>query len=146
MYRSAIHGLPEWKIWHRPLYLSQSIIQMVNNVLQSHCYTRPHYQAQYKKCHIMLRGCGFYSGWVKVEGTNPGLFLSIIYYTITYNDWTLLWVDWLQTQIVLRTTEAEYIALYQSRRNVLPFVGLIKLIRAMLGLQWDTPKLLCSIL
>ena len=50
----------------------------------------------------------------------------------------------LQTEIALRTTEAEYVALSCTMRDVFPFVSLMKKIEFLLKLRGDALMELCS--
>jgi hypothetical protein len=47
-------------------------------------------------------------------------------YSISYAGCPLIWASKLQTEIALSTTEAEYIALSQSLREVIPIMNLLK--------------------
>jgi hypothetical protein len=47
-------------------------------------------------------------------------------YVITYRDAPLMWVSKMQTQVALSTMEAEYIALSQSMRDLIPIRELLK--------------------
>ena len=47
-------------------------------------------------------------------------------YTIYYANCPVIWSSKLQTEIALSTTEAEYIALSQSLRDVLPLISLLR--------------------
>ena len=73
------------------------------------------------------------------------LVLSIIGCVITYANCPIIWVSRPQTEMPLITMEAEYIALLQSTRDVLPFASLMKEIEFGIELQGDTPEVLCSI-
>ena len=67
-------------------------------------------------------------------------------YVITYANFPIIWASWLQTEIVISTTEAEYVALTQSMRDILPFVIFMKYIEFLLKLQGDTLTVLGSLL
>ena len=60
------------------------------------------------------------------ESTDPGLVLSRTGYLITYANFQIIWASRIQTKISLITMEAEYIALSQAIRYVLPFVSIMK--------------------
>jgi hypothetical protein len=47
-------------------------------------------------------------------------------YVINYAGCPVLWASKMQTEIALSSTEAEYIALSQSMREVLPLMELMK--------------------
>ena len=84
-------------------------------------------------------------GWNQEEVKDPD---SVIYrtgYVITNANFPIILVSRLQTEIALSTTEAEYIALSQVMRDILPFVSLTKDIEFLLKLQGDTPTILCSL-
>ena len=51
----------------------------------------------------------------------------------------IIWVSKLQTEIALSTTEAEYIALSQAMRDVIPFVGLVEELSSVFNLTCETP-------
>ena len=50
-----------------------------------------------------------------------------------------------QTEIALSTTESEYIALSQARREVLHFINLVKEINAVFPLNLKEPKFHCKV-
>ena len=50
------------------------------------------------------------------------------YEKVTYDKYLVIWTSRIQIEIALSTKEAEYIALSQSMRDVLPFVSLMKYI------------------
>ena len=64
-------------------------------------------------------------GWNQEEGMDPGFVLSVAGYVITYANCLIIWVSRLQIEIAISTPEAEYIALSQAIRYVLPFAGLM---------------------
>ena len=88
----------------------------------------------------------FVGGWNRAEGADPGLALSRTSDAITYSKGTLLWVSWIQTDILLSTMEAEYIVLSQAIRDALTFVRMMKEIGVVIDLKKCAPKYLCSTL
>ena len=64
--------------------------------------------------------------WNQEEGKDPGSVLSRTGYLISYANYPIIWTIWIQKEIVLSITEAEYIVLYQVMRDVSPFVSLMK--------------------
>ena len=74
-----------------------------------------------------------------------GAVLSRTGFVISYAGCPIFWHSKLQTEIVLSTTEAEYIALSQAMRDVLPFLNLMKEIREVVPLQQNDPKLFCKV-
>ena len=67
----------------------------------------------------------FAGGWDKADSGNPETVLSRSGYVLMYANCPVLWCSKLQTEIALSTTEAEYIALSQSMREVIPFMTLL---------------------
>ena len=74
------------------------------------------------KCYVNAQSLG---EWNKYEGKDPGLFLFRMVYVIIYDNFLIIWVRRIQTEITLSTPEAEYISISQEMRDVLPFVNLI---------------------
>ena len=68
----------------------------------------------------------FAGGWSQADSENADNVLSRTGYVIMYADCPILWVSRLQTEIALSTAEAEYIALSQSLRDVIPLITLLK--------------------
>ena len=58
-------------------------------------------------------------------------------YLITIGNCPLLWVSKLQTEVALSTLEAEYIALSQSMRDLLPMRRLVQDVSNVLGIKGD---------
>ena len=56
-----------------------------------------------------------------------------------------LWVSHLQTEIALSTAEAEYIALSQSLRDVIPLITLLKNINKVFPVHMKTPTFVCNV-
>ena len=67
----------------------------------------------------------FAGNWNAVEGTDPVSVLSRSGFMILYANCPLYWSSKLQTEITLSTTDAEYIALSQSLREVIPLINLL---------------------
>jgi hypothetical protein len=53
-----------------------------------------------------------------------------MWYTICYAGCPMLWASKMQTEIALSSTEAEYIALSQSMREILPLMWLLEEVQA----------------
>ena len=56
-----------------------------------------------------------------------------------------MWVSKLQTEIALRTTKAEYIALSYAMRSVIPTVNLIKELTASMSIEKKTQMVKCTL-
>ena len=65
------------------------------------------------------------------DPTNPESVKSRTGYIILYRGSPLLWVSNLQTQIALSTMEAEYVAVLQSMRDLIPIQEILKEIMAI---------------
>jgi hypothetical protein len=65
-------------------------------------------------------------------------------YCLTLGDCPVLWVSKLQTEIALSTTEAEYVALSQAIRELLPMCELFQEIGTALKLKCALPTILHS--
>jgi hypothetical protein len=88
----------------------------------------------------------FAGGWNKGDATNADAVLSRTGYVIMYAGCPVHWCSSkLQTEIALSTTEAEYIALSQALREVLPFIELLKDINEIFPIHLPTPKMMCTV-
>ena len=87
----------------------------------------------------------FAGGWSSGDVTNPECVLSRTGYVIMYAGCPLTWCSKLQTEIALSTTEAEYIALSQSMREVIPFMNLIVEVGNVFPLNNPKPKFHCKV-
>jgi len=67
------------------------------------------------------------SEWSSSSAMNdPNTARSRMGYTICYAGCPMIWASKMQTEIALSSTEAEYIALSQSMREVLPIMWLLE--------------------
>jgi hypothetical protein len=85
--------------------------------------------------------------WNKVGAIDdPAMARSRMGYVINYAGCPVLWASKMQTEIALSSTEAEYIALSQSMREVLPLMELMKEAQQMkLPITPTPPKLHCKL-
>ena len=67
----------------------------------------------------------FAGSWDKADAENPENVLSRTGYIIFYCGCPVQWCSKLQTEIALSTAEAEYIALSQATREIIPFINLL---------------------
>ena len=67
----------------------------------------------------------FAGGWNKADAIDAGTVMSRTGYVLTYAGCPLTWCSKLQSEIALSTTEAEYIALSQALREVIPLITLL---------------------
>jgi hypothetical protein len=73
--------------------------------------------------------------WRYEDDQDPVCVKSRTGYIIMFGGCPLLWVSRLQTEIALSTTEAEYIALSQAMRDLLPTKSLIEGLLSSLGIE-----------
>ena len=62
-----------------------------------------------------------------------------------YANCPVLYVSRLQTEIALSTTEAEYIALSQAMREVIPFMHLLQEINKVFSINTNKAKFHCKV-
>jgi hypothetical protein len=82
--------------------------------------------------------------WNVEHAQDPVCVKSRTGYCLTLGDCPLLWVSKLQTEISLSTTEAEYIALSQAMRELLPMRCLLQEIGKRLKMKFVQPTMLHS--
>ena len=87
----------------------------------------------------------FAGGWKDCDHSTAESVLSRTGFVIMFAGCPLTWCSKLQTEIALSTTEAEYIALSQAMREVIPFLNLLKEIGAYFPLNADTPLFHCKV-
>ena len=76
-------------------------------------------RSQGLECYV---NADFAGGWSQSDSANADNVLSRIGYVIMYANCPIHWVSCPQTEIALSTAEAEYIALSQSLRDVIPLI------------------------
>ena len=87
----------------------------------------------------------FSGNWNKIESENPVNVLSRTGFVITYGRCPLVWSSKLQTECALSTAEAEYIALSQSLREVIPLMRLLREINKYFGVIDNLPEIKCTV-
>ena len=90
-------------------------------------------------------GADFAGSWDKADAGNPENVLSRTGYLIKIFGCPVLHCSKLQTEIALSTAEAEYIALSQATRDIIPLVNLLKEINSILNLGMKDSDLQCSL-
>ena len=93
-------------------------------------------------CHV---DADFEGNWNSVESLNPESVLSRSGYIISYAGCPLYWSSKLQTKIALYTTEAEYIALSQALREVIPLINILGELKKHFWLIDNLPELKCTL-
>ena len=87
----------------------------------------------------------FAGGWIQVDADNADNLMPRTGYVIMYAGCPVLWSSKLQTEIALSTTEAEYIALSQAVREVLPLIELMKELNKVLKINISKPEFFCEV-
>ena len=87
----------------------------------------------------------FAGNWNKDEAESSTNMLSRTGYVIRFMGCPIIWVSKLQTEIALSTTEAEYIALSQAMRDVIPLMTIIEELSEVLQIKKEKPKIYCTV-
>jgi hypothetical protein len=87
----------------------------------------------------------FAGGWSQAVADNAENVLSHTGYVLMYANCPILWVSHLQMEIALSTAGAEYIALSQSLRDVIPLLTLLKEINKVFPVHVKTPTFVCKV-
>jgi hypothetical protein len=82
--------------------------------------------------------------WNVEDKQDPVCVKSRTGFCLTLGNCPLIWVSRLQSEIALSTTEAEYIALSQAMRDLLPMRTLLQEVGTALKLQFATPAIVHS--
>ena len=87
----------------------------------------------------------FAGGWTQVDSDNPENLMSRTGYVIMFAGCPILWCSKLQTEITLSTTEAEYEALSQAMREVIPLMEFMKELGKVLKINTSKPDFFCQV-
>ena len=82
----------------------------------------------------------FANGWNASDCEEPSSVYSRTGYVIMFTGCPIVWVSKLQTKVALSTTEAEYIALSQAMRDLIPLLGLLDELSPVSHLNKDQPS------
>ena len=83
--------------------------------------------------------------WNVGDSQDPISVMSRTGFVLFYGGCPLLWLSKLQTEVALSTTEAEYIALSQSLRDVIPLLGLLAELQDVFTFATKQALLSCSL-
>ena len=86
----------------------------------------------------------FEGEWNTSWSDDPSSVMSRTGYIILYSNCPVIWCSKLQTDIILSTTESQCIALSQSLRDVIPFMGLFRELQPVLYITQDSPTVHCT--
>ena len=87
----------------------------------------------------------FAGAWNQADSSDASSVFSRTGFTIMYCNCPILWVSKLQTEVALSTTEAEYIALSQAMRDVIPAMSLIEELNKQLKLKKKEATVRCTL-
>ena len=82
----------------------------------------------------------FAGSWNSANSEDASSVYSRTGYVIMFANCPIMWVSKLQTEVALSTTEAEYIALSQAMRDVIPFMHLVEELGGSLSFGMDKPE------
>jgi len=103
------------------------------------------YKPDKSKCLECYVDADFAGGWSQADAKNAENILSQTGYIIMYANCPILWVSRLQAEIALSTAKAEYIALSQALRDVIPLITLLKEINKVFPIHVKTPMFVCKV-
>ena len=83
--------------------------------------------------------------WTQVDADNAENVMLRTGCAITHAGCPLLWLSKLQTEISLSTTEAEYIALIQTMRKVIPSMAFMKEVSFIFYIHLPKPEVFCKV-
>ena len=87
----------------------------------------------------------FAGGWCQADADNPENVMSRTGFVIRYAGCPIGWCSKLQTEIALSTAEAEYIALSQALREVIPLMTLLQELNEIFPLYISKPDFFCKV-
>ena len=87
----------------------------------------------------------FAGGWTQVDAGNPENLMPRTGCVIMFAGCPILWSSKLQTEITLSATEAEYVALSQAMREVLPLMDLMRELGHILKINTSKPDFFCQV-
>jgi hypothetical protein len=88
----------------------------------------------------------FAGGYSSETSDDPVSVFSQTGYVIYYYGCPVTWVSKLQAEISLSTVEAEYIALSQAMRDIIPFMDRMKELDGIFGEDSPKPNIHCALL
>ena len=87
----------------------------------------------------------FAVGWSTNESDDPSSVYSCTEYIIKYRNCLILWASKLQSEISLYTTEADYIALSQAMREIIPMTEHLEQLENTLNIESKRPSVKCKV-
>ena len=91
--------------------------------------------------------CDFAGNWIKDDAmSDPSTAKSRTGYIISYGGCPVLWASKLQTEVVLSSTESEYVGLSESLRIAIVMMGLLFEMKTFkIPINKTTPKVFCKL-
>ena len=87
----------------------------------------------------------FAGGWSQSDAEDAETVMSRTGFVIMYANCPVYWKSSLQTEIALSTAEAEYIALSQALREVIPLMTLFEEINQTFPMLIQSPNFVCKV-
>ena len=87
----------------------------------------------------------FAGSWSHADSLDPTSFLSRSGFVIMFAGCPIIWSSKLQTEITLSTTEAEFVSLSTSLRQVIPLIALLEELRRVLSSAYLKPNIHCTV-
>ena len=87
----------------------------------------------------------FAGGWQHADAESAESVMSRTGYILMYANCPIHWVSKLQTEIALSTAEAEYIALSQALREVIPMMEMMKELKTAFPMEITIPNFNCTV-
>ena len=87
----------------------------------------------------------FAGGWNQLDADNAENLYSRSGYVIMFAGRPSLWSSKLQSETTLSTTEAEYVALSQAMREVIPLMDMMKELNCVLKMNTSKPDFFCQV-
>ena len=87
----------------------------------------------------------FAGGWSAADSDDADNVMSRTGFIIMYANCPIYWCSKLQTEIALSTAEAEYIALSQALREVIPLMTLMEELHKVFPVHVSTPNFVCKV-
>ena len=81
----------------------------------------------------------FAGGWANANASDADSILSRTGFVILYHNCPIFWSSKLQTEITLSTAEAEYIALSQAMRSVVPLITFLEELSTVINIEKQKP-------
>ena len=79
----------------------------------------------------------WYGLWFREDADKVGSVLSRTGYIIKFENYPIVWVSKMQTDIDLSTTEAEYISMSKSMRDFITLRQIVSDVSSVFGMKYD---------